>query len=404
MANLSVAALFAGIGGLEAGLHQHGFEPHLFCEIDGGAQAVLRAQFPDVPLWDDICSLKSLPTVDVVTAGFPCQDLSQAGGKRGIKGSRSGLVGHLLRLLTKARRKPELVLIENVSYMLRLANGRAMRFLTSELAGLGYRWAYRVVDARSFGVPQRRLRVLLVASRGDVDPRDVLLADDVVDSRVVTHRLQAPLVVDSFGPDRVEITPGRSYGFYWTEGRIGIGWTTDAVPPIKGGSGLGIPSPPAVWVPSTNQLGVPTLADGERLQGLPSGWTAPASDGRRAQGARWKLLGNAVCAPMTGWLGSRIVAPSVYRDSDPKETPFLGGTWPNAAFGSSSGDMVAVHRSVWPLRPRPKSLVRFLNDELVPLSERAAAGFLDRVRRTEKINYAPAFVRGLEAYVGAFKN
>jgi DNA (cytosine-5)-methyltransferase 1 len=89
-----------------------------------------------------------------------------AGGKVGIRGDRSSLVGHVFRLLAeRTRTRPRWVLIENVAYMLRLDQGRAMRLITSELERLGYRWAYRVIEPRGFGVPQRRNRVLLLADR-----------------------------------------------------------------------------------------------------------------------------------------------------------------------------------------------------------------------------------------------
>ena len=148
----------------------------LLSEIEPGAQAVLRTRFPDIELIGDVCDLVSLPDVDLVAAGFPCQDLSQAGRTVGIAGSRSGLVGHVFRLLEKAN--PRWLLLENVPFMLQLDRGRAMRHLTSRARRLGFRWAYRVVDARSFGMPQRRQRVILLASR-DEDPRPVLFADDI---------------------------------------------------------------------------------------------------------------------------------------------------------------------------------------------------------------------------------
>src|SRR5690606_21464561 len=108
---LRVAGLFAGIGGIELGLRRAGHETSLFCEIDGPASAVLRAQFPDVPLHDDVTTLKTLPKgVTLLTAGFPCQALRQAGQAAGVcgleevgeagcaAGRRSGLVGQCFRL------------------------------------------------------------------------------------------------------------------------------------------------------------------------------------------------------------------------------------------------------------------------------------------------------------------
>jgi len=68
---MSVVSLFSGIGGLEVGLEQHGFEAELLCDVDPAAIAVLDEWFPEVPLHDDVQTLKSLPVCEVLTAGFP---------------------------------------------------------------------------------------------------------------------------------------------------------------------------------------------------------------------------------------------------------------------------------------------------------------------------------------------
>lgn len=98
--SLRVAGLFAGIGGIELGFQRAGHEASLLCEIDIPACTVLAAHFPEVRIAHDVCKLGRLPRgTDVLTAGFPCQDLSQAGKTLGIKGSRSGLVGEVFRLV-----------------------------------------------------------------------------------------------------------------------------------------------------------------------------------------------------------------------------------------------------------------------------------------------------------------
>ena len=86
---MRVAGLFAGIGGLELGLRSAGHEAVLFSEIWTPAAAVLEARFPGIPNAGDVTALKSLPTVDLLAAGFPCQDLSQAGKTAGIAGKKS---------------------------------------------------------------------------------------------------------------------------------------------------------------------------------------------------------------------------------------------------------------------------------------------------------------------------
>lgn len=359
-AGFSVAGLFAGIGGIERGLETAGGHAEILCENWDPASAVLAERFPDVPLFGDVQDLRSLPNVDVVTAGFPCTDLSQAGRTKGIQGKASGLVTEVFRLL-KRNRVPVL-LLENVRNMLVLDGGEAMRYLVAELEALGYRWAYRLVDSRFTGVPQRRQRVIFMASR-DIDPRGVLFSDDA-------------------GEPPPERYTEDCFGFYWTEGLRGLGWAKDAVPTLKGGSTIGIPSPPGVWAP-TNELGlrlvVPAIEEAEQLQGFPLGWTEPADRVSSRRGTRWKLVGNAVTVGVSTWIGRRL--------TDPGE-PFLeggaiqpGDRWPTAAFGAS-GKAWAVDVSMWPTHEPYHHLADVLDfGAPTPVSARGAAGFLARAER-----------------------
>src|SRR5689334_13007656 len=147
---MRVVSLFSGIGGFEAGLAKSGFETVLVCESDPAARAVLMKQFPDVEIRKDVCKMRSLPNCDILTAGWPCQDLSQAGRTAGISGLRSSLIGEVFRILSVTKRKPDLIILENVAFGLQLQQGRALSFVTHELASLGYRWAYRILDTRHF--------------------------------------------------------------------------------------------------------------------------------------------------------------------------------------------------------------------------------------------------------------
>lgn len=355
-----VAALFAGIGGIELGLHRAGHDTVLWCEADPAALAVLRARF-DITgaVSEDVAELTELSAAaEVVTAGFPCQDLSQAGRTAGIAGLRSGLVGHVFRLLEQRRDDPpRWLVLENVPFMLSLDGGAAMHRLTSGLEELGYSWAYRIVNTNAFGLPQRRRRVLLLASTTE-DPRGPLLAQDA----------GAPPPRDA---------DGRACGFYWTEGVRGLGLAVEGVPTLKGGSSIGIPSPPAIWIPGEG-LFTPDIRDAERLQGFAADWTAPAhADGRRV-GGRWKLIGNAVSVPVAEWLGERLQRPRSYSDVLDVELSAVD-RWPKAAWGGPEGHYRAAV-SDWPIhRPAPQ-LLEYLEHPLKPLSARAATGFLKRAR------------------------
>jgi DNA (cytosine-5)-methyltransferase 1 len=369
----SVAGLFAGIGGLERGLHRAGHRAVLLCENDIAATAVQRARFPNVPHHADVRTLRALPRdTTLVAAGFPCQDLSQAGQTAGIAGSRSGLVGEVFRLI-KAHRTPW-VLLENVPFMLQLSRGRAMDVITSTLESLGYRWAYRVVDARAFGLPQRRRRVYLLAALSG-DPRTVLFADE-------TEEIEEP---------KLNGHPV-ACGFYWTEGIRGLGWAVDAIPTLKGGSTIGIPSAPAILLPS-GEVVVPDIRDAERLQGFPSDWTKPAEKVTRS-GSRWKLVGNAVSVPAAAWLGRRMMRPGRIREFP--LSAMRGTHWPMAAWNMGEG-RTAVQASEWPVRKSNTPLVEFLRYTPRPLSVKATRGFLERTDRSG-LRFPPGFLEALRAH------
>jgi DNA (cytosine-5)-methyltransferase 1 len=356
---LRVAGLFAGIGGIEVGLANAGHRTELLCEWDDAARRVLRHRFPSIPQAGDIAELDDVGNVDLIAAGFPCQDLSQAGRGAGISGSRSGLVQHVFRLLDGAA-EPTWLLLENVPFMLSLDRGEAMSWLTCQLEKRGFRWAYRVVDSRAFGLPQRRQRVLLLASQTR-DPRPALLNQDEGEIEIV---------------DRT----GLACGFYWTEGLRGLGWAVDAIPTLKGGSSIGIPSPPAIWRPGTNTIVTPDLRDAERLQGFEADWTVAADEDRgRRRTERWKLVGNAVSTPVSQWIGERLAIDEAYDARNDSVLP-AKARWPKAAWGAD-GKRFSVEVSTWPVAYRRPHLHEFLVFEPAPLSARATAGFLSRAAR-----------------------
>jgi DNA (cytosine-5)-methyltransferase 1 len=357
---LRVVGLFAGVGGVELGLSRSGHRARLLCEVDDGATAVLTARFPDVELARDVRAIEALPPCDLVTAGFPCQDLSQAGRTRGITGEKSGLIQVVFRLLENAKRKPRWLMLENVPFMLQLERGKGMAYLVRELRRLGYvNWAYRVVDTRSFGLPQRRRRVIVLASRTE-DPRTVLFPDD--------YEPEPDLPVES----------AAAIGFYWTEGIRGLGWAVESVPTLKGGSTVGIPSPPAIWFPRSRHFGTPSIEDAERLQGFDASWTEPITDAGVRPSLRWKLVGNAVSVPVSEWIGRRLLEPGHYDSFD--DAPLReGGAWPNAAWGVKDAWHVA-DVGEWAGGWAPERLSSFLSGDVKPLSRRATAGFLARTR------------------------
>lgn len=382
-----VSALFAGIGGIELGFRRalgDDVETNLFCEWWDPAKRVLAAQFPDVDIHPDVRELTDLPAdTTLVTAGFPCTDLSQAGRTAGIDGEASGLVKHLFSVLDHTRKRGHLptLLIENVPNMLALNKGRAMTYLVRELEALGYRWAYRVVDSRFTGVPQRRRRVILLASR-DIDPRTVLFADDTGPRSEIDYKQNA-------------------YGFYWTEGRRGLGWAQDAVPTLKGGSTVGIPSPPAIWVPDApveRRIIKPTVEDAEAMQGFERGWTDVDFGTSRSNGPRWKLVGNAVTARVSEWVARRMANPGTVEHDDTLWV-HKGGSWPTSAWGENGKVHTMLDLSEFPEQQEYEHLLEMVDVENAnPLSLRAASGFWSRLQASN-LGRHPGFRDDVAAYV-----
>ena len=165
MKPLTVGSTFTGIGGADLGFEWAGFDIKWQCESDAWKQQVLRAHWPDVELFDDICTMQDPPPVDVMIGGFPCQDLSVAGRRKGFSGERSVLAFEFLRVAESLQ--PRWIVLENVPGLLSSSGGRDFARLIDEVVGCGYGVAWRILDARYFGVPQRRRRVFIVARRTD---------------------------------------------------------------------------------------------------------------------------------------------------------------------------------------------------------------------------------------------
>ncbi len=223
MSDLTAVSLFAGIGGIDRALKLAGVHVAAAVEIDPDCRGVLACHFPETALFNDVTEVTGdqlraagfVPGRGILAGGFPCQDLSVAGRRAGLAGARSGLFWHIMRLADDLR--PRWLLLENVPGLLSAvcscpgdgtcaANGRAVRCGAVEkrsgrpvfvpgtphtpdggtcaggcmerhggamgtvlgaLGERGYGFAYRVLDAQFFGVPQRRERVFIVGCLGN---------------------------------------------------------------------------------------------------------------------------------------------------------------------------------------------------------------------------------------------
>jgi len=170
---LTLVSLFDGIGGFPLAFERAGATTVATVEIDKAAAAVSARHFPHAHQFDDVTKVTGddlravgfIPERGIITAGWPCQDLSVAGRRAGLGGARSGLWWEVVRLLDECH--PKWFVGENVPGLLSSNDGRDMGAVVGALGELGYGFAYRVLDAQFYGVPQRRRRIFFVGHFGE---------------------------------------------------------------------------------------------------------------------------------------------------------------------------------------------------------------------------------------------
>ena len=173
----------SGMEAASVAWHPLGWQPVGFSEIEPFPCAILKHRFPHIPNHGSLTEYKQWPlepgAIDLLVGGTPCQSFSVAGLRKGLDDPRGNLALVFLGLADKL--KPRWIVWENVPGVLSSAGGRDFGSFLGALVELGYGFAYRVLDAQHFGVPQRRRRVFVVACLGDWHaPAEVLFEPDCV--------------------------------------------------------------------------------------------------------------------------------------------------------------------------------------------------------------------------------
>lgn len=320
-----VVSLFAGIGGFDLGFERAGFTVVAQVEKDKRCRELLVAKWPDAAILDDVCTAgaHNLPACDVITFGFPCQDLSVAGKRAGLAGGRSGLFYHATRIINELN--PAYCLFENVPGLLTSSKGNDFRLVLTEMDRLGYSGAWRVLDAQWFGVAQRRRRLFGLFScldsgaercaeilalpeslRGHPPPSRKAKEDPSASFAcgISPDRRYAPRIgrITNVENQAVGFTQS-SFGGY----REGCGTLRASGGDLGGGSETLIVG---IAADDDNRRDIVTArtavrrltpTECERLQGVPDGWTEGFSNS-----TRYRMLGNAVCVKVAEWIAKRM--------------------------------------------------------------------------------------------------
>ena len=371
---LTALSLFSGVGGFELAFERAGIKTIASVEIDKNARGVLQHRFPDTKMFedvkkvsaDDVRSVGFVPERGIICGGFPCQDLSIAGRRKGLAGSRSGLFFEIVRLADEL--KPRFLVLENVPGLLSSKSGRDMGAVVGSLSELGYGVAWRVLDAQYFGVAQRRRRVFIVGCAGDdwetsgeiLALRQGVSGDSspvrgeglAVAGSVASHLGSGGIGIDEACAGHAVINSyvkvvrsgardekGELPPEVWAEREVsptlnamdntGESRATVVLPTLltmregKDGGGKG----PLLSIDKSLTLatgngqylidqGVRRLTpvECERLQGFPDDWTRyrieKGTTVEQKDGPRYKQMGNAVAVPVVEWIAERLVANS----------------------------------------------------------------------------------------------
>lgn len=165
---MNVGSLFAGIGGIDLGFKQAGFEIAWANEIDKDACKTYRTNFPDTLLIEsDIkeVDFSQLDRIDVLTAGFPCQSFSVCGKQKGFSDDRGNLFFEIMRAADVLQ--PSIIFLENVANLTEHDKGKTFNVIHNELVSRGYVIRYLIADACDYGIPQHRTRTYIVAFKNE---------------------------------------------------------------------------------------------------------------------------------------------------------------------------------------------------------------------------------------------
>lgn len=292
---MKVLSLFSGVGGFDLGLEAAGMQTVFQCEWDKHCLSVLNRHWADVPKWGDISTLTGkhilaqAPQIDVVAWGSPCQDLSQAGKRVGLKGGRSGLFYEGIRIIKELREEtngkyPRFSIWENVAGALNSNKGADFGAILDAMAEAGamvIEW--KLLDTKYFGIAQARRRVFVVAGfnldRSELDSVKIFPINES-DSRYIQK--------------------GNEVSFYQSHGvqdQFNVGFTN----PLKKIAACCV-------VSETLKPRRLTPIESERLQGYPDDWTRWGADGQEQKDVyRYQQCGNGVTAPVAQWVGEQVM-------------------------------------------------------------------------------------------------
>jgi DNA (cytosine-5)-methyltransferase 1 len=324
--------LFSGIGGFTLGLLQAGFEFswHGYSEVDIYANEIYRKRFPNAKELGDVKKIHvgELPKLDLISFGWPCQDISIAGHRGGLEAARSGLFYEAIKIIGAT--KPTYFIAENVKGLFSSNNGADFIIVLQQCAKIGYDVQWQLLNTK-WVLPQHRERVYIVGHFRE-EPRPKIFPIGESDCRGAATQKKTtregarirsennpsvvPAVTQRMGAETI-IVPTISSRYYkggmgseallrvgQLAGKGGIGqrvYDSEGIAKTLHGGGGGQGGKTGLYLDPKDDIRRLTPLECERLQGFPDGWTKELSDTRR-----YKTLGNAVSVPLVKIIATKL--------------------------------------------------------------------------------------------------
>lgn len=294
--------LFAGIGGIRLAYQKEGGACVFSSEIDKFACQTYEANWNEYPSGDITkIDAKEIPKFDILLAGFPCQAFSIAGKRRGFSDTRGTMFFEVERILEY--HKPKCFMLENVKGLVNHDKGKTFKVMREILEGkLGYKIYYKVLNAKDFGLPQNRERIIIVGFRNhDVEfcfpvPTDIKtkLSDILEDKVDPKYTISDKIWASHQRRREAHRAKGNGFGYSLFNGDSEYASTISARY-YKDGSEI------LIEQEGKNPRKL-TPREAARLQGFPDSFKLPCSDGQT-----WKQLGNSVPTKMINAVAKNVV-------------------------------------------------------------------------------------------------
>lgn len=324
--------LFAGIGGFRMAFNNEGFKCVFSSEINKHCQEVYFNNYNELP-YGDITQInpKDIPDFDILTGGFPCQPFSICGRRKGFEDTRGTLFFNICNIIKE--KQPKVIVLENVKHLIHHDKGNTFKVIIESLEDLGYNVQYKILNAKDFGVPQNRERIIIVATKyGIFDFKKLCYnfhppkVKDILDKDIENVQYLAKDEYTLLSDIRIQES-GLLFVGYRNKGiwKKGIRPNTEHLSrvhrqPNRIYSAEGIhPTIPSqetsgrffIYIPEIDEVRKLTINECYKLMGFPSEFKKSS-----VIGEAYKQIGNSVCVPLIQEIARQIKIQGLLEESN----------------------------------------------------------------------------------------